>query len=136
MVEAIPVQHGSWKSAFGYKFTSQGRNIVISGDARPSPALIRAAKGVDILVHEVYSSEGFKKRSPLWQTYHKNFHTSTTELAEIAKKVQPKLLVLYHQLYWGSSDEDLIREIREAGYKGKISSASDLDVYQASPETR
>ncbi len=85
--------------------------------------------GADILVHEVYSLQGYKKREKNWQTYHASFHTSTTELAAIAAKTKPGLLVLYHQLYWGFTDEDLIKEIREAGYKGKVVSASDLDIY-------
>ncbi|RLV58913.1 MBL fold metallo-hydrolase [Parashewanella curva] len=90
-VTAIPVLHGSWQHSFGYKFEDGKRSIVISGDARPSPELIKAAKGVDVLVHEVYSTEGFKTRPPVWQKYHSSFHTSTKELAEIAKETQPKL---------------------------------------------
>jgi len=129
-VEAIKVEHGSWKSAFGYKFSHNGQSIVVSGDTRVSPELIKAAKGVDILVHEVYSQVGFNKRAPVWQKYHSSFHTSTTQLAKIANQVNPKLLVLYHQLYWGSSDQDLIDEIRKAGYKGKVVSAADLDSFE------
>ena len=128
-VESFPVLHGSWEQAYGYVFSDGKAKIVISGDARPSPTLITAAMGADILVHEVYSVEGFKKRPKIWQKYHASFHTSTHELAEIAKKAKPKLLVLYHQLYWGFSDEDLIREIREAGYEGDVISASDLDIF-------
>lgn len=56
-------------------------------------------------------------RSPEWQAYHRQHHTSTRELAEIAARAQPGLLVLYHQLYWGATDEDLIREIRDAGQR-------------------
>jgi hypothetical protein len=37
--------------------------------------------------------------------------------------------VLYHQLYWGATDDDLIREIRAAGYAGAVVSARDLGVY-------
>ena len=69
----------------------------------------------DVLVHEVYSLAGFRRREPVWQRYHESFHTSTAELAHLAERAQPGLLVLYHQLYWGASDDDLIREIREAG---------------------
>jgi ribonuclease Z len=56
-------------------------------------------------------------------------HTSTYELAEIAAKAKPNLLVLYHQLYLGgANDDDLVREIRSR-YNGRVVSARDLDVY-------
>lgn len=130
IVEAVPVLHGSWKEAYGFKFTSGSKTIVISGDARPSPALIEAAKGADILVHEVYSDAGFKRREPVWQKYHASFHTSASELAAVANEAKPKLLVLYHQLYWGTSDEDLVKEIHAAGYDGAVISAKDLEVFE------
>ena len=128
-VTAIPVLHGSWPHPLGYRFEAAGRTIVISGDARPSESLVDACNGCDILVHEVYSAETFKGRPPEWQRYHADSHTSTVELADIATRARPALLVLYHQLYWGATDEDLLREIREAGYAGRVVSAADLDVY-------
>ena len=54
-VEAFKVNHGSWENAFGYKFTTADKTIIISGDTAPSEKLIEMAKGSDILVHEVYS---------------------------------------------------------------------------------
>ncbi len=128
-VTAIPVLHGSWPHPLGYRFEAGGRTIVISGDARPSETLVEACNGCDVLVHEVYSAEAFAGRPPEWQRYHAASHTSTVELADIASRARPGLLVLYHQLYWGSSDEDLLRELREAGYTGRVVSAADLDVY-------
>ena len=128
-VTAIPVLHGSWPHPLGYRFDAGDRSIVISGDARPSETLVQACNGCDILVHEVYSAEAFAGRPPEWQRYHAASHTSTTELADIASRARPGLLVLYHQLYWGASDEDLLREIREAGYTGRVVSAADLEVY-------
>ena len=134
-VTAIPVLHGSWPHALGYRFDAfaapgaPARTIVISGDARPSESLVEACNGCDILVHEVYSAEMFKQRPPEWQAYHADSHTSTVELADIATRARPELLVMYHQLYWGASDEDLLREIREAGYTGRVVSAADLEVY-------
>ncbi len=128
-VTAIPVLHGSWPHPLGYRFAAGGRTIVISGDARPSESLVEACNGCDILVHEVYSAEMFKQRPPEWQAYHAHSHTSTTELADIAMRARPELLVMYHQLYWGATDEDLLREIREAGYNGRVVSAADLDIY-------
>jgi ribonuclease BN (tRNA processing enzyme) len=81
-----------------------------------------------VLVHEVYSQAGFARRPPEWQRYHSNFHTSTRQLAEIAAKARPGLLVLYHQLFWGSTDDDLIKEIKQT-YGGNVVSGRDLDVY-------
>lgn len=128
-VTAIPVQHGSWPHPLGYRFDANGTSIVISGDARPSESLVEACGGCDILVHEVYSARTFRTRPPEWQRYHARSHTSTAELADIAGRARPGLLVLYHQLYWGATDEDLLREIREAGYAGRVISAKDLDVH-------
>jgi ribonuclease BN (tRNA processing enzyme) len=128
-VEAIPVPHAEWPEAFGYKFTDGRRTIVISGDTRPAESLVEACNGCDVLIHEVYSAEAWQRREPVWQAYHARAHTSTIELAEIAGRAQPKLLVLYHQLYWGANDDDLLREIREAGYTGEVVSAADLDIF-------
>lgn len=128
VVEAIPVEHGSWKHAFGYRFTTPDRTVVVSGDARPSPLLREASRGVDILVHEVYSLERFREGPPSFQRYHGSFHTSTRDLARIAAEARPALLVLTHQLYWGASDDDLLREIAEV-YDGPVVSGQDLDVF-------
>jgi ribonuclease Z len=128
-VEAFLVQHGSWPQAFGFKFTTPDKTIAISGDTRPSKNLIEKCRGVDILIHEVYSYKQLKIRPQFWQNYHSQSHTSTKELAEIANQVKPRLLILYHQLYWGCTDEDLIKEIKE-GYKGKVVSAKDLDIFK------
>jgi ribonuclease BN (tRNA processing enzyme) len=127
-VEAFLVKHGSWPEAYGFKFTTRDRTIAISGDTRPNQNLVEKCKGVDILIHEVYSSEKLKERTPFWQNYHQQFHTSTLELAEIAQQIKPGLLILYHQLYWGISDKQLVKEITRH-YKGKVVSAKDLDVY-------
>ncbi len=126
-VEAIPVRHGNWKEAWGFKFTTPDKSIVISGDAAPSESLVKACNGCDILVHEVYSDSGFARREPVWQKYHSSFHTSASELAELATRAKPKLLVLYHQLFWGTSDADLVREV-EKNYSGKVVSGRDLQV--------
>ena len=127
-VKAFPVRHGSWKSAFGYRFETPDRAIVISGDCRPSPSIIENCNGCDVLIHEVYSQAGFLKRQPEWQKYHSNFHTSTKELAQLAARAGPKLLILYHQLFFGVTEADLLREIQQ-DYKGKVVSAHDLDIY-------
>jgi ribonuclease BN (tRNA processing enzyme) len=127
-VKAFPVKHGTWQQAFGYRFETPDKTIVISGDCVPSKGVVENCNGCDVLIHEVYSTTGFAKRPPEWQKYHSSFHTSSRELAEIASKAKPKLLVLYHQLFWGTSEEDLVKEIQQ-NYKGKVVSGRDLDIY-------
>jgi ribonuclease BN (tRNA processing enzyme) len=128
-VTAFRVPHGDWKNAFGYRFdTSDGRSIVISGDTGPSDAVVNACNGCDVLVHEVYSTSGFKRRPVEWQKYHARYHTSAEELAGIATRARPGVLVLTHQLYWGSTDEELLAEVVK-GYSGRVVSGRDLGVY-------
>jgi ribonuclease BN (tRNA processing enzyme) len=126
-VEAFQVDHGSLES-YGYKFVFPNRTIVISGDTRPSQNLVEAAMGCDILIHEVYSIIGLQNRPKDWQNYHSTVHTSSHELAEIASKVKPGLLVMYHQLLWGRTEEELVSEVLER-YSGEVVSGRDLDVF-------
>lgn len=128
-VKAFSVKHGKWSQAFGYRFDAGDRSIVISGDCAPSNSVVENCNGCDVLIHEVYSQAGFRKRPPEWQRYHAAYHTSTAELAKIASRAKPGLLILHHQLFWGSTDSDLLNEISEAGYSGRVVSGRDLDIY-------
>ena len=127
-VEAFLVDHGSWPEAYGYKFTAPDRVIVVSGDTKPCENLLKYAKGADILIHEVYYKKGFDQYDEFWKNYHSGNHTSTYELAEIANSVRPGLLILYHTLFWGGSEEDFLDEIK-AKYDGKVVVGKDLEVY-------
>jgi len=127
-VTAFAVQHTTWEHAFGYRFESADRVIVISGDAIPGDAVVEQCNGCDILLHEVYSQAGFERREPEWQRYHASSHTSSVELAQIATRARPRLLVLYHQLFWGTTERDLLAEVR-AGYAGAVVSGKDLDIF-------
>ena len=126
-VVAFAVHHGTWKYAYGYRFEAKDKVIVISGDTAPSESLIQAAKGCDILLHEVYSRAGWERRTPDWRRYHAAFHTSGVELGEIAAKVGPKKLVLYHGLPMGESPDEIVREIRQR-FGGEVIYGNDLQV--------
>lgn len=127
-VTAFPVQHGSWPQAFGYRFETPDRTIVISGDTRPSASVVENCGGCDLLIHEVYSQAGFERRTPDWQAYHSSSHTSAPELARLAAQARPGTLVLYHQLLWGSTPEELLAEIRQL-YDGRVVYGKDLDAF-------
>jgi ribonuclease BN (tRNA processing enzyme) len=126
-VTAFEVPHGGWNHAFGYRFVTKDKVIVVSGDTTFSPVLIEAAKGADILVHEVYSNKGWEGRTPDWKAYHAAFHTSATDVGKVAAQVNPKKLVLYHQLPMGQTPEQILREVREQ-FAGEVIYGKDLDV--------
>lgn len=127
-IEAFPVPHGEIKPAFGYKITTAGRTIVISGDTGFSEKIIEKAKGVDVLIHEVASAKKLAELDDFWQLYHGTSHTPSDKLIEVANRARPKLLVLYHVLFLGATPEELLAEIH-AGYDGKVVIANDLDVF-------
>ena len=126
-VIAFAVPHGSWKSAYGYRFEAADKTIVISGDTIFSPALIAAARGCDILLHEVYSEKGLAARTPDWQKYHKAFHTSGPDVGRVAAGVGAREVVLYHQLPMGQTGDEVLEEVRSV-YSGKVTWGKDLDV--------
>jgi ribonuclease BN (tRNA processing enzyme) len=130
-ITAIAVQHGTWKQAFGYRIDTPDRSVVISGDARPSEALVKAAQGVDVLIHEVYSAAGLRPEDRPggkdWPQYCREFHTSDVELGGLAARIQPKVLILDHTIRFGASDEEMLSVVRRGGYTGKAVVGKDLD---------
>lgn len=127
-VYAFLVKHGSWDESYGFKFITPDKSIVVSGDCTYSERIIEMCNECDILIHEAYSVDGYSRRPDKWKTYHKDFHTSSLDLAKLASLAKPKLLVLTHQLIWDSSEEKLLEEIRSQ-YAGKVVSGKDLDIF-------
>ena len=127
-VDAFKVRHGTWPNAFGYRFTTPDRVIVLSGDAALDANLEKYSQDVDILIHEAYSVAGAQSSAPTWQKYMSDNHTSTHELGALAARVKPKLLLLYHVVFLGSSAEEIVAEVKHA-YSGQTILANGLDVF-------
>jgi ribonuclease BN (tRNA processing enzyme) len=121
--------------SYGYRFDTSDRSIVISGDTNPTQATIDACNGCDILIHEVLTQEWLAKR-PDFQNYAERYHTTTAQLAELARQAKPRLLILYHaSIAWRpvvdsqrSRPEELLREMM-MHYSGHVVVGRDLDVY-------
>jgi ribonuclease BN (tRNA processing enzyme) len=138
-VTAFAVRHGN-VNAFGYRFASSDRTIVISGDTSPTDAIVENCHGCDLLISEAYTKVSFNLISLEWQRYRLAFHTSAQELGTIAAKAKPGLLILYHRGNAGcdqagteacreaGSEDQLLKEIRQA-FAGKVVAAHDLDIY-------
>ncbi|HXI22093.1 MAG TPA: MBL fold metallo-hydrolase, partial [Gemmatimonadales bacterium] len=130
-ITAIPVLHGDWKYAFGYRIDGPGKSVVISGDTRPCPALERAARGVDLLIHEAYPESRLEPEprpgGAAWPRYMRAFHTSDRELGAMARRARPRRLVLYHIVRMGGTDEEILAGIRAGGFQGPTVIGHDLD---------
>ena len=127
-VEAFAVNHGKIKPAYGYKITTDDRSIVISGDTSYSETLLEKSRGVDLLFHEVISDSGLSGNTEFWQNYHKSSHTLASELGRLASEANPKLLVLYHGLFYGVPEIVIVDEVK-ATYNGEVVLANDLDIF-------
>src|SRR5262245_26426284 len=132
-VTAFPTKHAM--ESYGYRFDTPDRSIVISGDTNPTQATIDACNGCDVLIHEVLTHEWLAKR-PDFHNYAARYHTTTTQLAELAKQAKPRLLILYHaSIAWRpvvdnqrSRPEVLLDEMIKR-YSGHVVVGRDLDVY-------
>lgn len=133
-VTAFPTKHAM--ESYGYRFDTADRSIVISGDTNATQATIDACRGCDVLIHEVNTLEAVSKRDARFQAFAAKYHTSTEQLAELAGKAKPRLLVLYHHsIAWrpgiaatASTPGELLREM-SARYSGQFVVGRDLDVY-------
>ena len=131
-VTAFATKHAM--ESYGYRFQTADRSIVITGDTNPTPATIDACNGCDVLIHEVLTNEWLGKRADFRQ-YASQFHTTTTQLTELATKARPGLLILYHASLSlrpavdseRSTPAVLLQEM--AAYPGRVVIGRDLDVY-------
>jgi ribonuclease BN (tRNA processing enzyme) len=101
-VTAALVEHPPMSPSFAYRFDCPDRSIVISGDTRPSKALVELARGADVLVHEVMhvpSIESLIANESNAKTLREHLlasHTTTDQVGRLASEAGVKTLVLSH----------------------------------------
>lgn len=106
-IEAFSVNHSPIEPAVGYKVRYKDRTLVISGDTRQSPAVLREARGADLLIHEALANglvgsmstvAGNAGRANLAQIFIdiQNYHTTPEQAAETARDAGVGYLLLTH----------------------------------------
>jgi ribonuclease BN (tRNA processing enzyme) len=123
-VTAFATKHAM--ESYGYRFDTPDRSIVISGDTNPSPATIEACRGCDVLIHEAQSPPWLATRPETFQKFAAKYHTTTPQLADLAREAKPRLLIVYH--YSGVVSEDILSEMLTL-YQGHVVVGRDLEVY-------
>jgi len=123
-VSAFLVDHGPVKPAFGYRVDAGGHSVAMSGDTTFSENLIKHVTGVDVLIHEVFTTtvEGLTARGLTRQQAENiiNHHTSAAEAGIVFNRTKPRLAVFAH-----GGGAAAIEGARK-NFSGKIESADDL----------
>jgi ribonuclease BN (tRNA processing enzyme) len=122
-VTAFPTKHAM--ESYGYRFVSRDRTIVISGDTNPSQTTIDACNGCDVLIHEAHPPAWIATRPPMFQRFAAKYHTTTAQLADLARQAKPRLLIIYH---YPIAPEEMFADM-SARYAGEFVVGRDLDIY-------
>lgn len=103
-----------------------GRFAVLCGDSADSSSLIGAADGCDVLVHECTFEAARGEHAVRWG------HSTTAMVADLARAVRPKLLLLTHfsSRYTTAGGTltvaDLVREVEERAPGQRVMPAHDF----------
>ncbi|MDG2087641.1 MAG: MBL fold metallo-hydrolase [Arenicellaceae bacterium] len=131
-VTAFTVDHGELiKPSYGYRIDYKGRAVVISGDTKFDKNLIEAAKGADLVIHEVaLASEELLASSEQFRRI-VGHHTTPEEAGIVFAEINPKLAVYTHLVMLSSAEipeaplDSLITRTR-INYQGPLVIGEDL----------
>ncbi|HIH2749979.1 Ribonuclease BN [compost metagenome] len=131
-VSATLVNHFPIWPAYAYRFDTDDGSVVFSGDTCPSKNLIRLAKDVDVLVHEVIDVAWVDALFPppvtakeeAFKNHLLSSHTSIDDVGKVAEAAGAKTLVLSHIAPGHAPKENLMRAQRN--FSGQLIVGDDL----------
>jgi ribonuclease Z len=128
-VEAVAVDHAPVREAYGFVFRAGGLAAAISGDTRRCPALIAAARGADLLVHECFIHREMAPkpgvRSAETVAAVASYHTLSSEVGKVATEAGVGALALTHFVPTRFDKPALLAEVAR-DYGGPILVGEDL----------
>jgi ribonuclease Z len=114
-VTAFPVNHAPFAPAFGYRIDFRGRSVALSGDTDVAESLIKAAAGVDVLIHEAAGGTGEPS------VFTTAAHTTAEQVGQVFARVKPPVAVISH----ARNSEALLAQTRKH-YNGPLYGPEDL----------
>ena len=132
-IHVVPVDHQPVRDAFGFVFDDGSSRVALSGDTRMCDALIDAARGVDLLVHEVYAHSQMPEpgghRTPAGLKNASAYHTLESEVGVVASRAGARQLVLTH-IVPPHCDTDQLADMVRRDFDGPLAVGEDLAVFE------
>jgi len=128
-VRAVQVDHQPIPYALGFVFDDGVCRAAMSGDTRYCPALIDAARGADLLVHECFvhaemqSAPGVRTAETVAAVA--GYHTLSSEVGKVAREAGVGVLALTHFVPTRFDRAAVLAEVR-ADFDGPILVGEDL----------
>lgn len=103
---------------------------MISGDTRPTPFIVEAARGADLLIREIAAAREPLLAIPFFRAVI-NHHTTPADAGRTFSEARPKLGVYTHIVMLSNKDnpkptiDDMVQETRKK-YGGPLVVATDL----------
>ncbi len=142
VVTAFEVDHGDLvKPCYGFKITCKNHSVVISGDTRYNKNVENAARGADLLIHEVAMiPEKLFAKYPAYKAIYEH-HISPELAGELFAASRPKLAVYSHIVLSGLPEEgipfptpeELLAATRKT-YDGRVIVGADLMTFRIDDE--
>ena len=132
VVRSFAVNHGELiKPSYGYRIEYGERSVAISGDTRFDENLIEAAKGVDLLIHEVVAiPENLFAVNPAMKRVEAH-HTTAEDVGTVFSRVKPKMAALTHYVLTAGpgippiTKQQVVERVRST-YSGPLVAGNDL----------
>lgn len=124
-IEAGAVVHPPM-AAVAYRFTYEGRSVVLSGDTAACDALVEFARGADLLVVDACAADPPPDASLARQELIRRlrtFHASPQQCVDMAAQAETSAVVLTHHL----PEADV--SVDRGGYDGQVHIGADLHRY-------
>lgn len=118
--EVIPFRVDHDLECVGFRVARAGSVVVFAADTRPCPEVVENAKGVDLLIHEVYGLKAEAERA------HALGHPTAAEAGMVARDAGARRLVLTHFRASRFADPKALAAEAEASFGHLVEVAGDL----------
>jgi ribonuclease Z len=137
-VTAVKVNHDPFPEVYGFVVEQDSLRLVLSSDTVVWPPLIAAARGADLLLHEVFIRRELRpepgRRPQETIDAVASYHTLSTEVGRVAAEADVGLLVLNHFVPTRFDPEPLVAEVR-AHWSGPLVLGEDLMRFDVAART-